>query len=129
MRQIREQTAGTAPLSGSFSLAYSGHTFQPTLETGQISVDASAGALASELAALSTVGATHVSRSGPSAEGELAWTITFLAEEGDVPLMQPTMENLAGAGAVVRVSTIADGVAPVRGTLSLVASGIPGQVK
>lgn len=75
------------------------------------------------------MGDIHVSRSGPSAEGELAWTVTFLSREGDVPVFQVAVSDLTGIGTAVRVSTLANGVAPVRGTVSLVAYGVPREVR
>lgn len=125
---MQEITAGTAPLSGSFSLTFPGHAFQEATTTGPISVHASAGAVSSELINLDTVRDIHVSRSGPSAQGELAWTVTFLSGDGDVPVTQPHADDVTGTDAAVRVSTLANGVAPVGGTLSLVVSGVPGEV-
>lgn len=92
---------------------------------------ASAGTLASELANLGslTKDDIHVTRSSPSAEGELAWTVTFVSGWGDVPAMQAAVGGVIGAGAAVRVATVANGVAPVQGSLSLVASGVRGQVR
>lgn len=112
-------------------MVYPGHTFQETVKTGPISVHASAGTLASELASLDTLarGDIHVSRSGPSAEGELEWTVTFLSEGGDVPVMQPQVDDVAGTGASVRVATLANGIAPARGYVSLVVSGVRGEVR
>lgn len=70
-----------------------------------------------------------MSRSGPSAQGELTWTITFLSGEGDVPAMQPVTHDISGAGASLRVSTLANGIAPIGGNFSLVVSGVPGKVR
>lgn len=120
---------GSSPISGTFTLAYPGHVFQETTTTGPISVHASAGALASALNSLTTMGDIHVSRSGPSAEGGLVWTVTFLSREGDMPTIQVVNSDLTGIGAAVHVSTLANGVAPVRGTVSLVAYGVPREVR
>lgn len=59
----------------------------------------------------------------------MAWTVTFPAELGDVPPLEPDPTSLAGTGAAVRVSTVADGLAGVGGSLSLVASGVEGEVR
>lgn len=75
------------------------------------------------------MGDIHVTRSGPSAEGELAWTVTFLSKEGDVPALQVAVSDLTGIGAAIHVSTLANGVAPVRGTVSLVAYGVMKEVR
>lgn len=115
-------------MSGSFSLTFPGHAFQQATTTGSISVHANAGAVSSELSNLGAIGDIHVSRSGPSAQGELAWTVTFLSGDGDVPVMQPHVDEVTGTDAAVRVSTLANGVAPVGGSLSLVVSGVPGEV-
>lgn len=127
--QVQEVIKGSSPISGTFTLAYPGHAFQETTTTGPISVHASAGALASALNSLSTMGDIHVSRSGPSAEGEMMWTVTFLSREGDVPAFQVANSDLTGSGAAVRASTSANGVAPLRGTVSLVAYGVPREVR
>lgn len=123
--------AGSSPLSGTFSLVYPGQTFQEAAETGPISVHASAGSLASELANLDslTMDDIRVSRSSPSAEGELAWTVTFVSGWGDVPMMQAVLDSVTGTGAAVRVTTVANGVAPVKGSVSLVAFGVRGKVR
>lgn len=120
---------GSTPLSGSFSLTYHGHSFQESAKTGPISVFATAGTLASEVTNLGTTGEVHVSRSLPTAEGELSWTVTFLSGRGDVPALQPADDGMEGTGSSVRVSTLANGIAPVRGTISLVLSGVPGEVR
>ena len=121
--------AGTRPLSGSFSLVYPGHTFQEPTRTPEMSVFSSASTLASELAKLETIGNVRVSRTDPTAEGELSWTVTFLSGEGDVPVLQPVVDGIIGKDASVRVSTLTNGVAPVGGSFSLVAYGIPGEVR
>lgn len=129
--QVQEIIAGSNPISGTFSLVYPGHAFQETTQTGPISVHASAGALASELANLGTLAKDdiRVSRSSPSAEGELAWTVTFVSGGGDVPVMQPDVDGVTGTGVAVRVTTLANGIAPVQGSISLVASGVRGEVR
>lgn len=48
---------------------------------------------------------------------------------GDVPAMQAVVDDVTGTGAAVRVTTAANGVAPVKGFISLVASGVRGQVR
>lgn len=92
---------------------------------------ASAGTLAAELAKLDslTKDDIRVSRSSRSAEGELSWTVTFVSGWGDVPAMQTVVDGVTGTGAAVRVATVANGVAPVKGYVSLVASGVRGQVR
>lgn len=129
--QVQEISAGSSPLSGKFSLVYPGHTFQEAAETGLISVHASAGTLTSELAKLDSLTKEdiRVSRSSLSAEGELAWTVTFVSGWGDVPAMQAVVDDVIGTGAAVRVTTAANGVAPVKGSVSLVTSGVRGQVR
>ena len=129
--QVQEVTAGSSPLSGTFSLIYPGYNFQEAAETGPIPVRASAGTLASELAKLDllTKDDIRVSRSSPSAEGELAWTVTFVSGWGDVPAMQAVSNGVTGTDATVRVATMANGVAPIKGSLSLVVSGVRGQVR
>lgn len=52
-----------------------------------------------------------------------------MSEEGDVPALQTVTDGIGGTGAFVRVSTLANGIAPVRGTLSLVVYGILGEVR
>ncbi|CAM9933748.1 unnamed protein product, partial [Ectocarpus fasciculatus] len=103
---------------------------EPT-ETAPISVHASAGALASELTSLDSLGinSVQVSRSGPSTEGELAWTVSFVSGTGDIPAMQALNDGVTGTDAAVRVSELANGVAPVRGSVSLVVSGVRGEVR
>lgn len=128
LSQVHEVTAGTTPLSGSFSLGFEGHTFQNSVESTLIPTSASAGDFYSALTSLVTLGEIRVSRSGPSAEGELAWTVTFLSGSGDVPTLKLGASSLLGTGAAVSVSTAANGVAPVGGMLSLVVSGVPGEV-
>lgn len=112
-------------------MVYPGQAFQETTTTGPISVHASAGTLAAELANLDTLAKEdiHVSRSGPSIEGELAWTVTFLSGGGDVPAMQPRVDDVTGTGVSVRVATLANGIAPVQGYVSLVVSGVRGEVR
>lgn len=92
---------------------------------------ASAGTLASELANLDwlTKDDIRVSRSSPSAEGELTWKVTFVSGWGDVPALQAVVDGVAGTGAAVRVATVANGVAPVKGSVSVVVSGVQGQVR
>ena len=130
VQQVQEVSAGSSPLAGTFSLVYPGHAFQEAAQTGPISVHASASALASELSNLGslTKDDIRVSRSNPSAEGEVAWTVTFTSGGGDVPEMQAVVDGVAGTGAALRVSTFSNGVAPVQGFVSLVASGVRGQV-
>lgn len=129
--QVQEIIAGSNPISGTFSLVYPGHAFEESTETRPISVHASAGTLASELANLGTLAndGIHVSRSSPSAEGELEWAVTFDSGRGDVPVMQPEVDGVIGTGAAVRVATLANGVAPAQGYISLVASGVQGEVR
>lgn len=43
--------------------------------------------------------------------------------------MQAVVDDVSGTDAVVRVTTAANGVAPVKGSISLVASGVRGQVR
>ncbi|CAM9858265.1 unnamed protein product, partial [Ectocarpus sp. 8 AP-2014] len=127
--EVQEVIAGSSPISGTFSLIYPGHAFQEPTETAPISVHASAGALASELTSLDSLGinSVQVSRSGPSAEGELAWTVSFVSGNGDLPAMQAVHDGVTGTDAVVRVAEVANGVAPVRGSVSLVVSGVRGE--
>ncbi|CAM9173076.1 unnamed protein product, partial [Hapterophycus canaliculatus] len=127
--EVTEVIAGSNPLSGFFSLVHAGHSFQAKAQTGPISVHASAGIVAAELARLETLGEQRilVSRSLPSAEGELAWTVTFARGEGDFPPMEAVVDEVTGTDAGVRVTTLANGVAPVRGSLSLVVSGVRGE--
>lgn len=70
-----------------------------------------------------------MSRTGPSAQGELAWTVTFASGSGGLPTLEPDVASLVGTGATVRVSTLANGIAPLRGMLSLVVSGVDGEVR
>lgn len=124
-------SAGSSPLSGSFSLVYPGHAFREAAQTGPISVHASASALASELGNLGSLTSDdiRVSRSNPSTEGGLEWAVTFVSGWGDVPEMQVVVDSVAGTGAAVRVATLSNGVAPVQGFVSLVASSaVRGQV-
>lgn len=129
--QVTEVVGGSNPISGFFSLIHSGHSFQENAHTRPISVHASAGIVAAELASLGNLEeqSVHVSRSRPSAEGQLAWTVTFAPGEGDFPPMEAVVDGVTGTDAAVRVSTLANGVAPVRGSLSLVVSGVPGEVR
>ena len=46
-----------------------------------------------------------------------------------MPVFQVAVSDLTGIGTAVRVSTLANGVAPVRGTVSLVAYGVPREVR
>lgn len=127
--QVEVITAGTKPLSGGFALVYPGHTFQESARTGELSVFASANDLASELGSLDNTGKLRVSRTGPSVEGEMSWTVTFMSGEGDVPTLQTVTDGIGGTDALVRVSTLANGIAPIGGTLSLVVYGVPGEVR
>lgn len=127
--QVEEITAGTTRLSGTFALVYTGHTFQESARTGELSIFASADVLASELGSLENTGKLRVSRTGPSAQGEMSWTVTFMSEEGDVPALQTVTDGIGGTDAFVRVSTLANGIAPVGGTFSLVVYGVPGEVR
>ena len=55
--------------------------------------------------------------------------MTFVSGFGDVPTMQAVVDDVTGTGAAVRVTTTANGIAPVKGSVSLVASGVRGQVR
>lgn len=131
IEQVTETIAGSHPISGTFSLVHAGHVFQEKMQTGPISVHASAGVIAAALASLDTLGgeSVHVSRSRPSAEGELTWTVTFASEEGDFPPLEAVVDGVTGTDATIHVATLANGVAPVRGSLSLVVSGVRGEVR
>lgn len=46
-----------------------------------------------------------------------------------MPTMQPIVDDVAGTGAAMQVFTVANGIAPAKGTVSLVVSGVPGEVR
>lgn len=46
-----------------------------------------------------------------------------------MPTFQAAVGDLGGVDAAVHVSTLANGVAPVRGAISLVAYGVPREVR
>ncbi|CAM9199449.1 unnamed protein product, partial [Discosporangium mesarthrocarpum] len=125
--EVEELYPGTVPISGTFSLVSHGHSYQGAEKTGAISVHAPAAALSSSLNSLHNIGKVYVSRSNPSPEGELSWTVTFNGGDGDHLALTPTVDEMGGTGALVHVTTIANGASPVRGQISLVVSGVSGQ--
>lgn len=85
--------------------------------------------MSTQLRGLGYPGEIRVSRTAQSAQGEMAWTVSFPPGTGNVPTLEPDVSELVGTDAVVRVSTLAHGLAEVGGTLSLIASGVEGEVR
>merc|ERR1719498_647734 len=77
---------GTFLLSGSAAIPY----------------DATESQMKSALEATNGIGSVMVKRSGPSIQRGYTWTITFLTDIGDVPLLVPT-SSLTGTGSTVNV--------------------------
>ncbi|CAM9300749.1 unnamed protein product, partial [Choristocarpus tenellus] len=125
--EVEEVTPGTSPLSGTFSLTHSGHSFQEPVTTRPISVHATGADIMSALTSLDTIGKVNVARSKPSPQGELSWTVTFLGGGGDFQALEPDGGGIGGSSAAVHVATTANGISPIGGHFSLVVSGDSGE--
>ena len=75
------QKSTSVAVSGDFALEFRGQ------RTGYLPYTSSAYAVEAALEALSTIGSVAVSRTAPDENGGATWSITFLTELGDVPML------------------------------------------
>jgi len=70
--------------------------------------NASPSEMASALGSVSGIGQVKVSRSHPDGQEGYTWTITFIEDHGDVPLLQAS-SSLTGKGATILVTEVTKG--------------------
>jgi hypothetical protein len=90
------QANGTAPLGGTFSVGFThgGATFTTSL----LAYDANAATIKSALELLDNVGTVRVTRAAADAQGGHTWTVTFMSNSGDVPMLALGASQLTGNG-------------------------------
>ena len=91
------QKSTSVAVSGDFALEFRGQ------RTGYLPYTSSAYAVEAALEALSTIGSVAVSRTAPDENGGATWSITFLTELGDVPML--TADDLDMTGTAVSATT------------------------
>lgn len=111
-------------VTGTFILDYRGY------QTIAIDVDASDTQMQTRLQALPNIGSVNVARTGPSAQGEYVWTVTFMSMPGSFPdgtgafilLVSPPSANiltLLGTSSLVSVTQTTQASASLTGTFTL----------
>jgi hypothetical protein len=92
-------TTGTSPLGGSFTLSFVHGGVTQT--TSSLQHDASAAEMKGALETLANVGTVRVSRSSANPQGGYAWSVTYMGNAGDLPLLALAESQLTGNAADV----------------------------
>lgn len=88
-------------LSGAFNVSFP----SSSNASAEVSFDATANEMKAALETLGT-GGVYVQRSGPDLEGGFVWTISFLEQQGDLPLISTDGAVLFGDDAAIEVKII-----------------------
>ena len=103
-------------ISGNFDVQFAGYTAL------NIPHDASASVMKSALEALDSIGTVDVARSATDLLGGYEWTVSFLTNEGDLPMFQ-TISHLSGNASEVVVTETRKGTFKAIHELNVSASG------
>lgn len=104
-------------LQGEYTLKFEDFT------TKDIQHDASSDEVKNALEALENVGTVQVARGERSDQGGYRWTVTFMTNEGNLPLLVPT-SKLSGEGTTVVIEDLVQGN-ELGGTFQLSHAGNP----
>ncbi|KAH8049142.1 hypothetical protein JL722_12143 [Aureococcus anophagefferens] len=114
--RIRSSTSEA--LSGDFALEFRGQ------RTGYLTYDSSSYDVEAALESLSTIGSVAVNRTAADENGGHTWSITFLSELGDVPMLVADDLDMSGTAVTATTYLVTQGVFPPFNSLDE-ANGLP----
>lgn len=112
--EVQTVTITRNPTGGTFTLTYSGQT------TGAIAFDATAATVATALKALSNIGDSDVTVTGPAGG---PWVVTFVGALGETNVAQMTGNGASLTGVYNEIQLVTITGAPTGGTFTLTWSG------
>jgi len=94
------------PIIGTFTLTFMGQTTSPIpFDATETQMQAALDGL-DTIGSLDGVGSVEVHRTGPTGNGQYQWFVTFRANPGDLPNLQPDYTFLQGTDAKVTVTEV-----------------------